>query len=278
MIRDNLFAWPELVTTTTEALDTTELGVDLTAVDNLAGQDLIECESEVMTVRSVSSLTATVIRGARGTTAASHSSGVSVSIYPKWGWTDVNLNLKINTAIEWLGEGMCWVLEPHTNTWLADYKEFGLPDGCNYPTGNIVKMIEMKDGSGGDDTEDQWRPILGWKHQGDRIFLNENLDIDREVRLWIQTIQPRLSSDSTVIKADKFAEAIALYATSRCLDELVGNRARYYDYSVTLNDRAASSDELMRNSHGFYNQAVVLRNEMSRPGLSGLAAIQRGHV
>jgi hypothetical protein len=277
-LRDKLFAWPDFVTTLAEALDATETAIDLTAVTGLSEQSLIECESELMQVVSISSTTATVIRGARGTTAATHDNATSVKFYPKWGWSDAALNQKINEAILWLREGQCWTLVFKTNTWLAEYKEFGMPAGVIYPSGDIVKAVEMKNGSGGDNSDDEYVPILGWRHVGDRIFINQKLDIDRQIRLWIQQHQPLLSADATTLDDDKYVEPLVMYATSRCLDELLANRARFYEYSASLNDRASSPDELQRLSHYFFNQAVVARDQMSRPGLSGFAPIHRMHA
>lgn len=276
-IREKLFAWPDFTTTVAEALDATETGVDLTAVTALAEQSLIEVDSEVMRVISISSLTATVMRGDRGSTAATHDNAATAKFYPKWGWHDAALNRRITDAIAWLREGMCWTLVPKTNTWLAEYQEFGMPAGVTYPNGDIVKKIEMKNGLGGSDDGDDYKEILGWRHQGDRVFINQRLDINRQVRLWIQQAQPNLTDDSTVLDDDKYFECLVLYATGRCLDELLGNRARYYEYSASLNDRASSPDELQRLTHYFFNQATVLRDQISRPGLSGYASIQKMH-
>lgn len=67
----------ELVTTTTEALDDSETGVDLTAVTNLSAGDTLVIDSEQMDVLSIATLTATVTRGVNGTTAASHLTGAT---------------------------------------------------------------------------------------------------------------------------------------------------------------------------------------------------------
>jgi hypothetical protein len=277
-LRDKLFAWPDFATTVAEDVDASETAIDLTAVTNLAEQSIIEIESELMQVISISTLTATVVRGYRGTTAATHANGTAVKFYPKWGWSDATLDQKISEAILWLREGPCWTLVFKTNTWLAEYKEFGMPTGVIYPSGDIVKAVEMKNGSGGSAAGDEYSLILGWRHVGDRIFINQNLDINRAIRLWIQQHQPLLTNDSAVLDDDKYLEPVILYATSRCLEELLANRARFYEYSASLNDRASSPDELQRLGHYFYNQATVLRDQISRPGLSGFAPIHRMHL
>lgn len=272
-LRDLLGAWPDFTTTVAEALDATETGVDLAAVTNLAERSLIEVDSEVMRTISISSLTATVMRGDKGTTAATHSNGATAKFYPNWGWSDVHLNRQIEKAISWLGEGMVWSLVPVTNTWLADAKQFGLTSGDEYPNGNIVKRIELWDenlGAAGD-----YREILGWRHIGDRIELNQQLTENTAVRLWVQRKQALLTDDSTNLDNDKYREPLVNRAAGLCLDELLANRTRFYEYSATLNDRASTPDELQRTAYYFKNQALIERDGISRPGLSGFAAIQR---
>jgi len=61
-------------TTAAEALDATETGVDVAAGEGerFAAGDAIRIDDEVMTITSVSNDTLTVVRGAAGTTAATH--------------------------------------------------------------------------------------------------------------------------------------------------------------------------------------------------------------
>lgn len=267
-VRDKLSAWPDLVTTLNGAIvSTTATTVTLTAVDSIVGKSLLQVDSELMHVLSVSGFVVTVVRGARGTTAATHSNGATVSVYPEWGWPDANLNRKISNAIDWLGEGGVWSLVPLTNTFLSGYKEFGLPSGCDYPNGNIVKVLEILQSDG------TYKKSLQWKLQGDRIILPAKTTEDLDVRLWVETQQAELTDDATALDVDKYLEPLVLYTTARALEELLANRTRYTEYSATLNDRASSLDELQRQSYYFMNQAIILRNEMSRPGLSGQASI-----
>lgn len=265
-IRDKLSSWPDLVTTLAEDLDATELGVDLSAVTGLKAQHQLEVESEVLRVASISSLTATVFRADKGTTAATHVNGLTVKAYPKWGWTDAHLNRAINKAILWLGEGQVWSLVPRTNTLLSGYREFGLPTGIVWPQGNHVKKVEILQ------TDGTYRESLAFKHLGDRLFCNSTLSSDLDVRMWVQQAQPELSADNVALDQNKYLEVLELYVAGRLLEELVGNRSRFYEYSAALNDRASTLDELQRQAYFFSNQAVILRNEMSRPGLSGRAS------
>lgn len=68
-------------TTTAEALDATETGVDVASGAALAVGQTMRVESEQMYIQSISSNTATVKRGVNGTTAATHATGVTVYVY-----------------------------------------------------------------------------------------------------------------------------------------------------------------------------------------------------
>lgn len=68
-------------TTTNEALDASETGVDVADGTKIAVGQNILVESEQMYVQSISTNTLTVIRGVNGTTAATHDTGKTVYIY-----------------------------------------------------------------------------------------------------------------------------------------------------------------------------------------------------
>jgi hypothetical protein len=79
---DGISATPYIIdTTTAEALDTSETGVDVTAVTNLSAGQAILVESEQMYIYSIATTTLTVERGVNGTTAATHDTGKSIYIY-----------------------------------------------------------------------------------------------------------------------------------------------------------------------------------------------------
>jgi hypothetical protein len=273
MLRDKLACWPEVKTTLSGAINGTVTAAALASGTGLQERMLLEIESEILTLRSFTGATLSeVTRGVHGTTAAAHADGVVATGHPFWGWTDAHLNRQIRSAIAWFREGNCWTLVPKTNTWLANFKEFGLPAGVLYPAGDIVKKVELWDDTYG--VSGDWRTVRSWRHEWDRIMLNAPLTVDTNVRLWIQQNQPQLADDTTVLDDDKYAEAIVLYATGRCMDELVANRSRYYEYSAALNDRASSTDELTRTAYQFFNQATIIRDQMSRPGISGYVSTQ----
>lgn len=268
-IRSKLHAWPDIVTTLSAAITTTTAtSLTLTSGTGVSDRMLLEIDSEIILVVTFSGTTVSVmVRGYMGTTAATHSNGATVNGYPFWGWTDTSINRAIDKAMDWLGESGVWTLVPKSNTFLSGFREFGLPSGTFYPNGDIVKRIEILD------TDGVYKEILGWRHMGDRIILNQVTTQDWSVRIWVQTRQARLSSDSTQLDNVAFSEAIIMYCTARLMEELVANRTRYYEYSASLNDRASTPDELQRTAYFFFNQATILADKMSRPGLSGFAAI-----
>lgn len=69
----------DIATTTTEALDNSELGVDVTSVTGFPAVPFrIRIDDELMLVTAVASLTFTVTRGIEGTSAVSHLTGADV--------------------------------------------------------------------------------------------------------------------------------------------------------------------------------------------------------
>ena len=79
---DGISATPYLIdTTTNESLDTSEVGVDVSAVTNLSAGQTILVESEQMYIESITTTTLTVIRGVNGTTAATHDTAKAIYIY-----------------------------------------------------------------------------------------------------------------------------------------------------------------------------------------------------
>lgn len=267
-IRQKLAAWPLAKTTLNGAVsNTTVATVTLTSIVGVAARCLLQIDTEIMRVISISGNVATVMRGDQGSTAATHSNGADVIVWPFFGWTDLNLNDKIDEAIDWLADCGVWSLVPKTNTFLSGYRDFGAPDGCDYPNGNIIKKIEVQL------EDDTYREFLGWEHLGDRIYLNKTLTEDIAVRLWVEQKQARLTSDSSQLDNERYTPALTHAAVGRCLEELVANRSRFIEYSAALNDRAADPDILQRQAYYFFNQATIAADKISRPGLSGRARI-----
>ena len=67
--------------TTSEALDTSETGVDVSSGAAFSPGQTILIDSEQMYVSSITTNTLTVVRGANGTTAATHSTSAAIAVY-----------------------------------------------------------------------------------------------------------------------------------------------------------------------------------------------------
>lgn len=272
LIRARLSAWVDDQGTLGAAISTTTAtSLTLAAALDISEKALLQIDDEVIRVRTyvaAGTSVGSVIRGDRGSTAATHSNGATVKVFPFWGWTDFCINREIDLALDWLYPEV-WYLQTVTSTLLSGYTDFGLPSGCIYPTGKIVKRVEFLD------TNSVYREILGWKHVNDRLILSKKTTKDYDARLWIQGKHARMTSDSTQLTNQDPVEAIVLRACAGLLEQLLANRVRYVEYSAALNDRASTPDELQRQAYYFKNQAVVEKDRVSRPPLSGLASTRR---
>jgi hypothetical protein len=67
--------------TASEAMDTSETGYDVSSGTAFSPGNTILADSEQMLVTSISTNTLTVVRAVNGTTAATHSSGISLDVY-----------------------------------------------------------------------------------------------------------------------------------------------------------------------------------------------------
>ena len=273
--RARLSAWADDVGSLGAAITTTTAtSATLAAALDISEKALIQIEDEVIRVRTYTAggtSVASILRGDRGSTAATHANGTAVSVYPFWGWTDFDINREIDAALDWLWPD-AWVLKTLTNTILANKTDFGLPAGTAYPHGEQVKRVELLDTTV---SPNVYREILGWKHVNDRLIFERPTTENMTVRLWVMGKHARLTADSSQLVASDPVEAIVYYAASNLLEQLLANRVRYVEYSAALNDRASTPDELQRQSYYFKNQAVVARDRISRPPLSGLASTRR---
>ncbi len=274
-IRARLSAWADDVgALSASGISATVTNLTLAAALDISEKALLQIDDEVIRVRTYTAAgtaVASVMRGDRGSTAATHSASAVVAVYPFWGWTDFDINRAIEESIDWLYPE-CWVLKPLTNTLLANATDFGLPSGTIYPNGELVKRVELLDTGV---SPNVYREILGWKHVGDRLILTKPTERAYTARIWVQGKHARLTSDSTQLLNSDPVEAIVYYACSNLLEQLLANRVRYVEYSAALNDRASTPDELQRQAYYFKNQAVVAKDRASRPPLSGLASTRR---
>src|SRR3990167_6295317 len=223
-VRARLSAWPDDVGAISAAsISATVTSLTLAASLDISEKALLQIDTEVIRVRTYvagGTAVASIIRGDRGSTAATHVADSVVTVYPFWGWTDFDINRELEAAIDWLWPDV-WVLSPKTNTLLSDNTEFGLPSGTFYPNGEIVKRVELLDT---DVTPNVYREILGWKHAGDRLILSKPTSKDYTARIWVMSKHARLATDSAQLDNDDPSEAIVYYAASNLLEQLLANR------------------------------------------------------
>ena len=272
LIRNKLFSHPEAVTTLSAAITTTTATtLTVTSAANIAERMLLVIESEVLRVVSISGTTITVIRGERGTTAATHSDSTAVVGFPYWGWMDSEINDELDAAVRWLYPEV-WIPKFYTNTVNADAKEFGIPSGWSYPDQIGVLKVELKD----DNSPALFQEVHFWRHVGDRLIFDRTMDKAREIRLTGKGKQAVLAADGDSLEHDDYAEALVLHAVGRCMETLLANRIRYTEYSASLNDRAADVDQVQRDIFYFMNQATLEKDRCARPELAGFVSVRRG--
>jgi hypothetical protein len=269
LLRAKLAAWPEAVTTISAQISSTTANtITVASATGLSERQLLVIDSEVLQVVSISSLTVTVIRGARGTTAATHTNGSTVTAYAPWGWTDSELNDEIDSAVRWLSPEV-WVPETHENTVNAQALEFGLPTAWSYPDQVHLYQVELALDNG------DYRPVYCWRQDADRLVFDRRMDRARAIRLTGKGKQPTLTADATQLEHDDYAEAIIYRAAKGAQESLLANRIRFVDYSATLNDRASVADEIQRAITYFGNQADREKDRCHHPTPAMFASARR---
>jgi hypothetical protein len=267
-IRNKLEAWPDLTTTLNGDITATAATLVVADADGLAARMLLEIGSEILQVVSISGTTITVTRGARGSTAATHSNGATIKAYPFWGWCDSQLNDYINSAIRWLKPEV-WYGAWIENTLLAERLECGLPDGVRYPEMGHVHIVQFENDDG------DWQTVYAWQVLGDRMIFEKKFSEARDMRLFVIKHHAELTSDATEIRDNDIAGAIVAKACNEALEQFVGNRARFTEYSAALNDRASTVDELQRAAFAFFNKATLEKDRLARPRPPTFASTRR---
>ena len=271
LVRDKLMAWPDAC-----ALDgainssVTSATVTVNPNSRIQQRSLLEIDSELLEVTDVASLVLTVLRGVRGTTAASPLTAAAVKVYSWWAWTDAELNDCIDSAVDFLSP-MAWKPAYKQASFTQGYKEFALPDGVENPNGNDILEVCWL----GDDGL-TWTPLYSWFQHGGIIRMSAPMPETRTMRLTVRTRQPRLAADTDALDYREYRDPVVFYATKIALENLLANRIRYIEYSASLEDRASTPDEIQRTIFYFANQAIVARERIGRPVFPTLAKTYRG--
>jgi len=263
-VRENLASFPvtgKLNGAITANAETLTLTVSQ-ANEFIIQKGLIEIDDEVIYVVSRTAAVITVVRGYQGSKAAAHADLAEVKIHPSWGWTDRTLRYNhIQRAIRWLGKH-AWVLgvsEPFT--WSSGTFDAQVPSSSliDYPIGNEIFQLEYRDSSG------NYLPFHGWQALGPYIRFKRKASQDHTLHALMYVYQPQLQTLLTPLNDDDFAEAIEMYASHLAINTLKTNRVRFAEYSASLNDRSSTPDELIRMGFDLKNQAILARDEATKP-------------
>lgn len=269
-LRAKMLAWPEAETTIANTVQAAGiLTIEVASTLGMTERYLLEVENELQRIVSIAGNIVTVQRADHGTAAVAHAIGKVVKVWPYWGWPDLELNQNILSAFRFLHPAV-WIPRTYENTLLANVREFGCPPGVRFPDGEHIYGLEIRDSAG------FFRPIYNWTHKGDRVKLGFATDISRTVRLWVKGKHIELTDDGTSVENDDIIEAVLAHATGKSLEGLLANRTRYVEYSSALNDRASTPDELQRSIFYFFNQAILAKERLTRPGGGSFASTYRG--
>lgn len=271
LIRDNILAWPEHITALNGDITAVATSIVVTDSTAISPRQLLEIGTETIMVRAVDTAThtLTVLRGYQGTTAATHSNGDTVNVFPWWGWTDSQLNALLDISFDFCWPKI-WYGKYYANTVSDGAREFGAPDAVRFPEGEQIIELEFYSTA-----DTKWVPCYRWAQLNDRIKLDVAVSGDTQARMYCAGKHDKLTDDTTTLFNDDPVPTLVAYTTKLALERLLANRTRYTEYSAALNDRASTPDELARQVYHFYNQAILARDEAARPFPPGFANIRR---
>lgn len=265
-VRDTLAAWPftsSLNGALTDSTTTVNLAVAISN-DYVGEKSYLEIDNEIMFVTEVVTTTQlTVMRGYQGSTAAAHSDAAVVKIHPYWSWTDRAIrNDYIPKAMRWL-KPHAWVHGVTQDfTWSSGSFEAQVPvaSQISNPHGNLIIKLERLESISG-----SYLPFYGWELAGPFLRFRQAASRDHTLHASMAVFQGPLPLLNDTLDNDDFEEAIVSYAAMLAMNSLKTNRARFLGYSAALNDRASTPDELIRIAFDLKNQAILSREEFSRP-------------
>lgn len=173
------------VQTLNEALDASETGVDIaTQLGGIQAGAVIAIDQELMLVQSVSSLTATVVRGWWGSTAATHNTGANIFVNPSF--SDFQLFQELNNVLDSLpGHGVYQMksLELTYNAAIDGYNLTGLTDVLD------IYAVHYQDTG----PQLRWPEVRNWRlmrnaetddfASGMALILNESAQSGRQLRV-----------------------------------------------------------------------------------------------
>lgn len=164
------------VTLAAAVSDTTGTTISLSAITDIMPRQFLLIDNELAEVTATfagTPPTATVIRGARGSTAATHTSGAVVRIDPVYGNHEYLRFL--NQALDASFPSLYSVSDSHLTTVATDTWEYDIPAACN-----ILVRVEIETS-----TTDVFELNRGWNYQDhNTIILKDvsNYSVGRAIR------------------------------------------------------------------------------------------------
>jgi len=267
-IRSLLRDWPDQDILAAAITTTTATTLTCTDYTKYKTGQIIELDSEVMRIQSISTTTLTITRGYMGTTAATHV--ISSIIYIPILWPNYELNLVINQAIIWLRPEV-WTADEISLLVAADVVAVDLSAEAslaaytwNYPYGNRIMQIWQRPTSSSSDQ--RYCLFTNWQQYDTDIKFHNPITESMTMLLRIQAYQAELTADTTALTCDGEAlEAIEYYAAGKLVKGLVLDRARFTDYSAIVSDRASTVQELMAAGRDLISQALQAKKRAQRP-------------
>ena len=228
---------------------------------------LLEIESELMMVRSVSGNVLTVRRGDQGTTAAAHSAAVLVLIHELHGVTNLQLNDLINDGIEWLFP-IC-VYEVWDNSLTTDdtVLSYTIPTSVEY-----VDELWITDGL----TPESKKKLRYWTRVGSKIYLPGILPDNRQliVHGWGRFTLPTDDTTSLCFGTD-LEPAVEYYVVAAVIKIQEALRTRFTGQSAFLEARAGNVPELIGSFRDWMARAREIRGQHQTIRPSMLRKINR---
>lgn len=253
--------WPEndALTASTTSSSTTLTVADATIYS--AGW-LIQVDTESMQVRSGSGTTVTVLRGARGSTAASHASGATVLIRPRFLDVDVldALNAAIDATFPWLYQP---VVDESITTSSGTY-EYDVPNLNSVP---IPYLSELQFQESGDVA---FRPFKSWtvlRGSTPKIRLRRDLP-EGTLRIYGFGPLPRLASLSDSLNAlfpTVAEDALVYYAAQHLLTSGEARRVREDTGARDARENANRTGSSMNAANSLYQRFQLRLRDAGMP-------------
>ncbi|MCK5613213.1 hypothetical protein KAR91_65680 [Candidatus Pacearchaeota archaeon] len=217
--------------------------------------DFIEIEDEILKVSSTVDGGAVpdkvyAERGARMTEAAAHAAGKEIKVCGLL-WTDVEIKKLINDAIIALRPEISYTAIDESLTTLESTREYTIPAAISE-----VSWVETERSTGVFLRERRARI------RGNKLTFDYQPDVGDTIRLIGWRYQDPFSVTVTELSlGQEFWEMIIQYATALAMESTLTNRARFTEYSASLNPRASTTDEITRTVYYFKNQFRISKNE-----------------